>query len=188
MVANTIDHFETIATDHYEPLFRFALSLTRDESDARDLTQQTYYTWATKGHQLNDLSKVKSWLFTTLHRAFLTTRRKQSRFLTQDISELAEQLPALSADSGLRSDRSHVLPALARIDEVFQAPVALFYLEDYSYREIAGILDIPIGTVKSRIARGILQLRDVLGLVEPQPDSTADGEHQEVGLAELAGF
>jgi Sigma-70 region 2 len=65
---NAIDPFEAIVCEHCEALFRFAMSLTREESEARDLTQQTFYTWATKGHQLRDISKVKTWLFTTLHR------------------------------------------------------------------------------------------------------------------------
>src|SRR5207342_1124080 len=71
---NSTDQFEMIVGEHYEPLFRFALSLTRSESDARDLTQQTFYVWATKGHQLREISKVKAWLFTTLHRVFLNAR------------------------------------------------------------------------------------------------------------------
>ena len=60
------------------------------------------------------------------------------------------------------ADCSHVLTALARVDEVYQAAVALFYLEDYSYKEIAAILELPVGTVKSRISRGIAQLRKIL--------------------------
>src|SRR5277367_753801 len=72
--------FETLVTTYYELLYRFAVSLTRSEEDACDLVQQTFYKWATKGHQLRDASKVKSWLFTTLHRAFLELRRNQTRF------------------------------------------------------------------------------------------------------------
>jgi RNA polymerase sigma-70 factor (ECF subfamily) len=52
-----------------------------------------------------------------------------------------------------------VLQLLGQVDEQFQAAVALFYLEDYSYNEIAAVLDIPLGTVKSRIARGLAQLK-----------------------------
>jgi hypothetical protein len=55
---NSADQFEAIVRERYKPLFRFAMSLTRFESDARDLTQQTFYVWATKGHQLRDISKV----------------------------------------------------------------------------------------------------------------------------------
>jgi RNA polymerase sigma-70 factor (ECF subfamily) len=168
---NSADPFETIVGEHYEPLFRFALSLTRVESDARDLTQQTFYVWATKGHQLRDQSKVKTWLFTTLHRAFLETRRRQFRFVHHPIDEFTDQLPAVSPGPADQADCSEVLTALARVDEVYQAAVALFYLEDCSYKDIAAILEVPIGTVKSRIARGIAQLREILRSADA-PDSS----------------
>jgi RNA polymerase sigma factor (sigma-70 family) len=144
------------------------LSLTRVESDAWDLTQQTFYVWAAKGYQLRDLSKAKTWLFTTLHRAFLEARRRQSRLLHLELEEVSEQLPAFSPELADQVDSSQVLPALARVDEVYQAAVALFYLEDCSYKEIAQILAVPVGTVRSRIARGIMQLRGILGFVEPE--------------------
>jgi RNA polymerase sigma-70 factor (ECF subfamily) len=159
---NSPEQFEAIVTEYYEPLFRFAMSLTHTEADAADLTQHTFYTWATKGHQLRDVSKVKTWLYTTLHRAFLQSRRRQVRFPHHELEEVAQQLPVLSPDFINRADCSAVLPALAQVDEIFQAAVALFYLEDCSYKEIAAILDVPMGTVKSRIARGIAQLREIL--------------------------
>jgi RNA polymerase sigma factor (sigma-70 family) len=166
---NSTDQFETIVGDYYEPLFRFALSLTRLECDARDLTQQTFLTWATKGHQLRDSSKAKTWLFTTLHRAFLEGRRRHTQFPHDDWEEVSEQLPAISPEAADRVDSTQVVNALARVDEVYRAAVALFYLDDCPYREIAQILAVPVGTVKSRVARGILQLREILGFVEPQP-------------------
>ena len=55
-----------------------------------------------------------------------------------------------------------MLTALARLDEIYRAPVALFYLEDYSYNEIAEILEVPLGTVKSRLARGLDRLYQLL--------------------------
>src|SRR5436305_10094942 len=73
------DAFTQLVDAHYAPLFRFALSLTRREADACDLTQQTFYVWATKGHALRDVAKVKSWLFTTLYREFLRGRRRGER-------------------------------------------------------------------------------------------------------------
>jgi RNA polymerase sigma-70 factor, ECF subfamily len=159
---NSADQFEAIVSEHYEPLYRFAMSLTRAESDACDLTQHTFYVWATKGHQLRDFAKVKTWLYTTLHRAFLQTRRRQSRFPQQELDEAVEQLPAVSPVLSDQLDALQVFPALALVDEKYQAAVALFYLEDYAYKDIAVILDVPVGTVKSRIARGITQLRDIL--------------------------
>ena len=167
-IMNPAEQFETLVCDHYEPLFRFAMSLTRAESDARDLTQHTFYVWAKKGHQLRDLSKARTWLFTTLHRAYLETRRRQIRFPHHDLEEVPEQLPAFSPELADHVDSSQVLSALARVDEVYQAAVALFYLNDCSYKEAAEILAVPVGTVKSRIARGIVQLRGILGCGEPE--------------------
>jgi RNA polymerase sigma-70 factor (ECF subfamily) len=159
---NSADQFETIVSEHYEPLFRFAMSLTRAESDARDLTQQTFYIWATKGHQLRDITKVKTWLFTTLHRAFLATRRNQNRLIHHELEDVSEELPAFIPEYANGVDGSQVLSALHRVDEVYRAAVALFYLEDHPYKDIAVILDVPVGTVKSRIARGIGQLREIM--------------------------
>jgi len=171
---NSADQFEAIVCEHYEPLFRFAMSLTRMEPDARDLTQQTFYVWATKGHQLRDISKVKSWLFTTLHRAFLEARRRQVRFPHYELEEVVDQLPVLSPELTHQADCSQVLTALSKVDEVYRAAVALFYLDDWPYKDIAAILDVPIGTVKSRIARGIAQLRKIL--LPDDSRATLDGE------------
>lgn len=159
---NSTELFEALVNEHYYPLFRFAMSLTHAESDARDLTQQTFYTWAAKGHQLRDGAKAKTWLYTTLHRAFLQVRRRQVRFPHHDLEEVSEQLPVQLPEFTNRADCAEVLPALAKVDEVFRASVALYYLEDCSYKEIAAILDVPVGTVKSRIARGLAQLREIL--------------------------
>ena len=156
------EQFESLVSEYYDPLFRFALSLTRSEADALDLTQHTFLVWARKGHTMRDHSKVKCWLFTTLHRTFLQGRRREVRFPHQELEESADQLPNFSPEVTERLDSAHVLCALAKVDEIFQGAVALFYLEDCSYKEIAAILEIPIGTVRSRIARGIAQLRKTI--------------------------
>jgi RNA polymerase sigma-70 factor, ECF subfamily len=154
--------FEQLVARHYEPLFKFALSLTRAEADAQDLTQQVFYVWATKGYQLRDQSKAKAWLFTTLHRAFLSMRRTRTRFPHHTLDEVPiHDLPACAPNFANAVDSSQVLAALAKVDAVYQGALALFYLEDWSYREIAQILEVPEGTVKSRISRGIVQLREL---------------------------
>jgi RNA polymerase sigma-70 factor (ECF subfamily) len=117
--------------------------------------------WATRGHQLRELSKVKTWLFTTLHRAFLAAQRKRIRFPLEQLEMVTDELPVFAPLPGRGLDGSRVLAALENVDERFQAAVALFYLEDYSYQEIAVILEVPVGTVKSRISRGIVQLRQI---------------------------
>ena len=179
-IMNSADQFEAIVCEHYEPLFRFAMSLTRVESDAWDLTQQTFHVWATKGHQLSDISKVKAWLFTTLHREFLKVRRKQTRFSHCHLEEVGDQLPALSTEAADQADCSEVLRALAKLDEIYQAAVALFYLDDCSYKDIALILGVPLGTVKSRIARGIVQLKEILS------DGPRDSSPHKEGISSFA--
>ena len=162
--------FKNLVRKHYASLYRFALSLTRNESDALDLCQQTFFVWAKKGHQLAVPSKVKSWLFTTLYREFLAGRRRQTRFPHQELGEVEAELPEIPPELPLHLDWAILGECLAKMDSTFRAPVCLFYLEDYSYDEIAGILEIPLGTVKSRISRGVAQLQKlVLKRISIQP-------------------
>src|SRR5438552_19180084 len=127
------DEFEQIVSLHYEPLFRFAFSLTRAEADACDLTQQTFYIWATKGQQLRDRSKVKSWLFTILHREFLNIRKRALRFPHFELSDGIEDLPTVSPEVVNTLDGARVLESLGQVQEPYRAALSLFYLEDYSY-------------------------------------------------------
>jgi RNA polymerase sigma factor (sigma-70 family) len=168
--------FEDLVNLHYSRLFQFALSLTQNESDAADLTQQTFLVWANKNHQLQDRSKAKTWLFTTLHRDFITTRRRLLRFQPVALEEVDEELPPMPEPPDRPLDAHLVLEALGQLDALFRAPVALFYLEDHSYKDIAEILGIPIGTVKSRLSRGITQLQQLLAA---NPDHPVDerGDH-----------
>lgn len=167
--------FESVVARFYAPLYQFAFSLTRIEADACDLTQQTFYVWATKGHQLRDSAKVKTWLFTTLHRQFLESRRRLTRFPHNELGAASHELPVITPQLANQLDSAQVLQALEQVDEIYQAPVALFYLKDCSYKEIAEILEVPMGTVKSRISRGIGQLQtllaDELSAARGKPDA-----------------
>ncbi len=154
--------FEDLVNRYYRDLYRFAFSLARSEAEASDLTQQTFQTWAMKGNQLRDAAKVKTWLFTTLHRHFLNQQRHRGRFTHVPLEEAGPDLPSVAPALIRELDGDAVLEALDRIDELFRAPVALFYLEAHSYKEIAEILDVPVGTVQSRIARGKAQLQNLL--------------------------
>jgi RNA polymerase sigma factor (sigma-70 family) len=154
--------FDKIVDTFYEVLFRFALSLTRHEADAADLTQETFYIWATKGHQLRDASKLKSWLFTTMHREFLGRRRRATRFPHHEMDAVASELPTVKSDVARVMDSSIVMAALQQIDETYRIPMSLFYVGQRSYNEIAEILGVPIGTVMSRLSRGKDRLRQAV--------------------------
>ena len=128
--------------------------------------QQTFCIWAQKGHQLKDRSKAKTWLFTTLFREHLAIARRSNRYSDSDIDEIDYQLPAHEEDSGRQLDGKRAITLLARLEENFRAPLTLFYIQQHSYKEIAEILDVPIGTIMSRISRGKEQLRKKM-LAEP---------------------
>ena len=106
--------FEALVAQYYAPLYQFAYSLTRSESDACDLTQETFYIWAEKGHQLKDFKKVKSWLFTTLHENFLESRRRHTRFPHHELELVATELPSVDVDLVSQLDSVRVVELLSR--------------------------------------------------------------------------
>jgi RNA polymerase sigma-70 factor (ECF subfamily) len=154
--------FQLLVDRHYAALYRFALSLSGSGDAASDLVQQTFYLWAEKGHQLRDSSKAKSWLFTTLYREYLGTYRRNARHPQVELEEAAAELPAIAPEILNEIDGTTVVHALTEVDEVFRAPLTLFYLEELSYKEIADVLGVPIGTIMSRLSRGKEQLRRLL--------------------------
>ncbi len=159
--------FEALVAAHYAPLYRFALSLARNEADASDLTQQAFYLLATKGTQIREQSKAKSWLATTLYREFLNSRRRSTRFEHVSVEQDAAELPSVEPDLARDLDGATAIAALQNVPEPYRAPLTLFYLQDHSYQEIAEILDIPIGTVMSRLSRGKTELRHLLTEAPP---------------------
>jgi RNA polymerase sigma-70 factor (ECF subfamily) len=159
--------FTQLVDTHYASLYRFALSLARNSADAGDLVQQTFFIWATKGHGLRESAKAKSWLFTTLYREFLRGRRRDARATSlEDLPPGEADVAAEDVDRVARLDAATVMAALQTVDEVFRAPLTLYYLEDLSYQEIATAIEVPIGTVMSRLSRGKAQLRAVLAREE----------------------
>ena len=159
--------FTQLVDAHYAALHRFALSLARNSADAGDLVQQTFFIWATKGHGLRESAKAKSWLFTTLYREFLRGRRRDARATSlEDLPPGEADVASEDIDRAARLDAGMVMAALQEVDDVFRAPVTLFYLEDLSYHEIAETLEVPIGTVMSRLSRGKAQLRAALARSE----------------------
>lgn len=159
--------FTQLVDAHYTPLYRFALSLTKSPSDAGDLTQQTFFIWAKQGHALREAEKAKSWLFTTLYREFLRGRRRAERVTAlEDLGPVEADPAAPEVDVVTGMDAGLVVEALQEVDEVYRVPLTLFYLQDLAYKEIAEMLEVPIGTVMSRLSRGKAQLRAALARKE----------------------
>lgn len=159
--------FARLVDQHYAALFRFAMSLARQQSAAEDLTQQTFLQWARKGSTLLDPSKAKTWLFTTLYREYLNQSRRTRRI---EVVEFDSEIHGgdVPPDEPPRIERSALMSALEKLEPAYREPVILFYLKEISYKEIASVLSIPIGTVMSRLSRGKQMLRDLLrGAINP---------------------
>lgn len=154
--------FERVVHEWYDPLYRFAWSLFRDPDDALDLTQNAFHKLAARGDGIRDFTKVKSWLFSVLHRDFLDQYRRDRRFPSTSLDFIPEPAADGAAPRGRGEDTAAMLRALAGMEEKFRAPLTLFYMQSFSYKEIAEILDIPMGTVMSRLRRAKDRLRERL--------------------------
>ena len=148
--------------EHYAAVYRFALALAKHETEACDLTQQTFYILASKGDQLRDDSKLKSWLMTTCYREFLQLVRHRQRFPGVEVTTVEGEQIEVTPDVDDEIDAQTVMQALQEVDELYRVPVALFYLRQHSYKDIAALLGVPIGTVMSRLSRGKKRLRELL--------------------------
>lgn len=155
------ENFDDIVSAYYQPLYRFGYSLAKNEHEASDLAQQTFFIYAEKGTSVRDKSKIKSWLFTTLYREFLRRKRKDDRMDNYE-PEMLEAAGGSEEPQVRRSmDANLAVEALEEVDEVYRQPLSLFYLKDLSYKEISEVLDVPMGTIMSRLSRGKAQLREI---------------------------
>lgn len=165
--------FEQEALPWLDDVYRFALSMTRDEADAEDVVQDTflraYRSWSTYAVG----SDCRRWLFTICRNAFLRSRERERQ--TIELREGERDALATGALSfydgppnGLEDilSRTDLLPAieraLARVPPTFRSALVLVDIEDQSYEAAAEILDIPIGTLRSRLFRGRRIMQELL--------------------------
>jgi RNA polymerase sigma-70 factor (ECF subfamily) len=149
---------------YYALLYRYAYRLTGCVADAEDLTQQAFLTAYAKWDQLQDESKAKSWLFTIARNAFLKDLRGPACIATAALDEF----PAPAEESfPVEFDGEQLQNALNSLPEEFRSPLILFYFEEFSYKEIAEQMDVPVGTVMSRLARAKAFLRQRLTVSQP---------------------
>ena len=167
--------FERDAMQYLDQLYGAAMRMTRNPADAEDLVQETYLKAFAAFDSFTDGTNLKAWLFRILTNTYINIYRKKQRQPyqtgTDDLTDW-QLHEAESHDSrGLRSaeaealDRladADVVEALAKVPEDFRMAVYLADVEGFSYKEIAEIMDTPVGTVMSRLHRGRKLLRELL--------------------------
>ena len=167
--------FASEAMQFAPSLYTTALRMTRNAADAQDLVQETYLKAYRSFATFDEGTNLRAWLFRILTNTFINNyRAKQRRPQESELKDvdnlfLYHRLPQLSQLSGSAEDQlmdmfpeSEVRDALENLPEAFLMPVLLSDVEQFSYKEIAEILDIPIGTVMSRLHRGRKALQEGL--------------------------
>jgi len=162
---------ERLVEEHYVALYRYAYRLTGSEADAEDLTQETFCKAQMNLAQLRAADRAKNWLFTILRNAYLHRVRteKQQPVSLEQVGDVPDVLP----ESLPEVDPDQLQQALGELPEVYRTPILLYYFDDFSYRDIAEQMDLPIGTVMSRLARAKAWLRT--RLLSPDPATLGPG-------------
>lgn len=144
--------------DQIPRLRRFAFWLTRDREDADDLVQSTLERALSRWESRQDAAALKPWLFSILYRSFLSARKRSRRYAS--VLDLfhriqPEEYPSAERETAART----ALEALQQLSSEQRSLLLWVSVEGLSYQEVAGILDIPIGTVMSRLSRARQALR-----------------------------
>jgi RNA polymerase sigma-70 factor (ECF subfamily) len=162
--------------DHHAAVFRYAFRLAGNQQDAEDLTQQTFLTAQQHLQQLRDPGRVVAWLLAVVRNAFLKTRRRIQPATAASLDLEMDEVPAPPAAAD-EIDREMLELALEELPDEFRIVLLMFYFEDYSYKEIATELEIPMGTVMSRLARAKGHMRRRLS----KPDEKRLAQPNSVG-------
>jgi len=157
------DEFEKAAIPHLSELYRTAARLLGDSAKAEDVVQETYLQAWRSFDRFESGTNCRAWLFKILVNTVHHHRRKGFNLrLVKDSEEVLQQAVAPAAPIPEQITEGEILRALDGLPVDYRAAVLLADVEEFSYKEIAGLLDVPIGTVMSRLSRGRRLLRDRL--------------------------
>jgi RNA polymerase sigma-70 factor (ECF subfamily) len=166
---------ERLVDAHYAALYRYAYRLSGSAADAEDLTQEAFCKAQLNLAQLRDSQRAKPWLFSILRNAYLHRARaaRHQRCIPLDfVGDVPEPPPEPLPPV----DPERLQEALDELPEGFRTPIILYYFEDFSYRDIAEQMELPLGTVMSRLARAKAHLRG--RLLAPAAAVAAEGRRR----------
>jgi RNA polymerase sigma-70 factor, ECF subfamily len=149
-----------LVAEHHQAVYRYAYRLTGSVQDAEDLTQEVFLAGQRKIDQLRNIDMAKSWLFAILRNCFLKEKQRKRPVAAADLALNVDSIAAPPQKEEIDQERFQA--ALNRLPDIFRLAVVMFYFEECSYQEIAEKLDLPIGTVMSRLARAKGHLRSIL--------------------------
>jgi RNA polymerase sigma-70 factor (ECF subfamily) len=156
--ATPVIDLTTLVKEHHAAVYRYACRLCGCRAEAEDLTQQTFLIAHQKLRQLRDTACAAAWLLAIARRAFLKSVRRPRPMPTPDVELLTSETVDVAANSGA-IDQEQLTATLSELPDEFRLVLLMFYFEDLSYQEIAEQLEIPIGTVMSRLSRAKRHLR-----------------------------
>jgi RNA polymerase sigma-70 factor (ECF subfamily) len=149
-------------------LRRYALALTRNPDNADDLVQTTLVRAIAKQHLFQPGTNLRAWLFTLLHNQFVNdVRRSANQGISVDISDASKDLIAV-ANSSAPQQLKELDEAIGKLPIEQRQVLLMVGLEGMAYEEVAAILMVPIGTVRSRLSRGRAALRQLMGMDQGQ--------------------
>ncbi len=166
-----------LVADHHRAVYGYAYRLSGSVHDAEDLTQQVFLVAQQKLGQLRKMESVRGWLFAILRNSFIRTQQRRHPVPAASLRLNLDTIPADTPNEG-DIDRERLQQALNGLPDAFRVVLVMFYFEDCSYREIAKELNLPIGTVMSRLARAKGYLRS--RLFEPEHSEVQDQQPTEV--------
>ena len=169
--------FAAAALEHIEALYGYAMTLTRDKTEAEDLVQETYLRAVRAANQPAADGNLKAWLFVIMRNAWLNAMRHKQN--GQRIFEMENDEPVAGTANDASSnphvvylrklERQQVRDAIDELPDTYREIVVLRDIEGFSYQEIATVLNCPAGTVMSRLGRARGKLREVLSGRETVP-------------------
>jgi RNA polymerase sigma-70 factor (ECF subfamily) len=158
-------NFDVVA--EIEPLMRFARALTRDAENAEDLVQEALLRAYDRRRLFNADMRLRPWLFSILHNVFISDTRRRAAEARRERASIDLNLRSTAPDQEYAADLQRVRSAFGALPLEQRSVLHLITIEGLSYREAADALDLPVGTIMSRLARGRSALRALVQRAEP---------------------